>query len=138
VQWLLSAGWASITQRDQQGHSALLYAALEGHLELVQWLLSAGGASNTERDNIGGSALLLTASHGHVAAAQWLLSAGGASIHETNTAGETVWSVLKLENMNADTDALALLLKVMVLLADAPADFVAQISPAHTDLATCG
>jgi hypothetical protein len=47
-----------------------------------------------------------------------------------------VWSKLKLED--ADADALASLLKVMVLLADAPPDFVAKLSPAHAELATRG
>jgi hypothetical protein len=47
-----------------------------------------------------------------------------------------VWSRLKLEG--ADVDALASLLKVMVLLADAPPDFVAKLSPAHAELATRG
>jgi hypothetical protein len=136
VQWLLSAGGASITERDCMGWSALLCAAYEGHLELVQWLLSAGGASITERSNEGCSALLLAASRGHFAAAQWLLEEGGASIHEANKAGDTVWSVLKLEGTGAD--ALASLLKVMVLLADAPPDFVTNLSPAHAELATRG
>jgi hypothetical protein len=47
-----------------------------------------------------------------------------------------VWSSLKLED--ADADALASLLKVMVLLADAPPDFVAKLSPVHAKLATRG
>jgi hypothetical protein len=47
-----------------------------------------------------------------------------------------VWSSIK--HQDADADALASLLKVMVLLADAPPDFVAQLSPAHAELATRG
>jgi hypothetical protein len=49
-----------------------------------------------------------------------------------------VWEQLKLEGVGADAHALALLLKVMVLLADAPPDFVAKLSPEHTELATRG
>jgi hypothetical protein len=97
--------------------------------------LSAGGASITECSNSGNSALLLASSYGHFATAQWLLEEEGASIHETNDS-DTVWSVLKLEG--ADADALAPMLKVMVLLADAPPDFVAQLSPMHAELATRG
>jgi hypothetical protein len=102
----------------------------------VQWLLAAGGATITERDDKGNSALLMAAYNGHVATAQWLLEKGGANIHETNAAGQTVWKCLQLNG--ADANALALLLKVMVLLADALPDFVAQLSPAHADLATRG
>jgi hypothetical protein len=136
VKWLLSAGGASITERDNDDWSCFLWAACDGNLELAKWLLSAGGASITERNNRGNSALLLAAYRGHFAAAQWLLEEGGASIHETNAAGETVWSVLKLQG--ADANALASPLKVMVLLADAPPDFVAQLSPVHAELATRG
>jgi hypothetical protein len=44
--------------------------------------------------------------------------------------------MLKLED--ADAHALASLLKVMVLLADAPPNFVAELSPVHAELATRG
>jgi hypothetical protein len=44
--------------------------------------------------------------------------------------------MLKLEG--TDADALASLLKVMVLLTDAPPDFVAKLSPMHAELATRG
>jgi hypothetical protein len=49
-----------------------------------------------------------------------------------------VWGSLEKAEINADADALASLLKVMVLLADAPPDFVAKLSPAHAELATRG
>jgi ankyrin repeat protein len=138
VQWLLSAGGASITERDQIDRTALHWGAFWGHLGLVQWLLSAGGATIMECDHRGNSALLIATSRGRITTAQWLLEQGGASIKETNTAGETVWSMLKLEDADADADALASLLKVMVMLADAPPDFVAKLSPAHAELATRG
>jgi ankyrin repeat protein len=138
VQWLLSAGGASITERDHSGYSALLWAVQCGRLELLQWLLSAGGASITERDHSGNSALLLAAYCGHFACAQWLLEDGGASIYETNVDGRTVWSYILHEDMDAHAHALASLLKVMVLLADAPPDFVAELSPVHAELATRG
>jgi hypothetical protein len=138
VQWLLSAGGASIMERDQLGWTAFLFAASGGHLELVQWLLSAGGASITERSNTGYFGLLVASSRGQFAAAQWLLEEGGASIHETDVYGQTVWGSLQKAEINADADALASLLRVMVLIADAPPDFVAQLSPAHAELATRG
>jgi hypothetical protein len=47
-----------------------------------------------------------------------------------------VWVVLKLEG--ADANALASLLKVMGLLADAPPDFVAKLSSTHAELTTRG
>jgi hypothetical protein len=114
---------------------AVLYAAMKGHVELWQWLLSAGEASITERDDSGFSALLL-AIYGHPACAQWLLEEGGSSIEEMNTDGDTVWDRLKPEGANAD--ALASLLKVVVLLAEAPSNFVAKLSPVHDELVTRG
>jgi hypothetical protein len=137
VQWLLSNGGASITERDNTGRSALHWGALRGHIELVKWLLSAGGASITEQIH-GYSALLMATSFGKFACAQWLLENGGASIEETNTAGQTVWNLLNLQRADMDADALTSLLKVMVLLADAPSDFVAELSPMHAELATRG
>jgi hypothetical protein len=118
------------------GGSALLWAAFGGHIEVLRWLLSAGGASITERNDKGYSALLLAISRGCVTTAQWLLEEGGASIDETNAPGQAIWEQLKLEGV--DADALASLLKVMVLLADAPPDFVAKLFPTHTELAIRG
>jgi hypothetical protein len=65
-----------------------------------------------------------------------VLEEGGASIDERTTADQTVWDRPELEG--EDVNALASLLKVMVLLADVPPDFVAQLSLAHAELATHG
>jgi ankyrin repeat protein len=70
VKYLLKHG-ASITERDDDGMTALLWAAEEERLEVIQYLLSSeGGARIAETDNAGHTALLL-------AAAQSLSPIGG-------------------------------------------------------------
>ena len=54
---------------------------------------------------------------------QWLLEEGGANsnVNETSDRGLTVWNVLGgVRITHADTTVLAPLLKVMIMLADAP------------------
>jgi hypothetical protein len=70
--------------------------------------------------------------------AQFLLAEGGASITEANQVGGTVWTQLEGRLRSADDDALSSLLKVMVMLGDAPVDFIAMLKPAHAGLATWG
>jgi ankyrin repeat protein len=61
VKCLLYHG-ASITERANDGRTALLYAAFKGSLDVVQCLLSSErGASITETDEEGATALLLAA-----------------------------------------------------------------------------
>jgi ankyrin repeat protein len=135
VQRLLREG-ASITEVDRLGRTALLCAAYTGHLAVVRWLIKEGGASITEAASGGMSALIMAGMEGHCTLAQWLLEKGGASIDEGTSHGITVWSFLYLHGA-ADAEQSSLL-KVMVLLTDAPPDSMAQLSPQHAELATRG
>jgi hypothetical protein len=64
--------------------------------------------------------------------AQWLLEEGGADIADAGHDGQTVWSLL--EPAEADDDELASLLKVMLLLSDAPDDFFLKLESQHVPL----
>lgn len=79
------------------GYTALILAAMEGHLALVQWLLREGGANTTEKARSGNTALLWAAREGHLNIVQWLLLYGGAQITESNDNGDTalLWAAYK-------------------------------------------
>lgn len=78
---LLLDGGANVGDKDQEGKTALLFAAYLGRLELVQWLLSEeGGSSIEERDNNGMTAFLWAAREGHAELIDWLSDKGGASL----------------------------------------------------------
>jgi hypothetical protein len=55
---------------------------------------------------------------------------------ETSIYDQTVWGLLNLED--ADDAELSALLEVMVLLGDAPPDFIAELSPQHAEVVTRG
>jgi hypothetical protein len=69
----LKKGGARITERDQQGNTALLLAAINRH-------------SNWALDAVGRKASFTTC--------QWLLNHGGADIADANDGGETIWTLL--------------------------------------------
>jgi hypothetical protein len=73
---------------------------------------------------------------GNMSLVQYFLQKAGASISEKTFDGNTVWGLLRIQD--ADTKALESLLKIMVMLDDAPPAFVAKLSPAHTKIATRG
>jgi ankyrin repeat protein len=131
VQWLLTEGGASITEMDSYGMTPLLCAASNGALETVKWLLSVeGGASIKEVDTFGNTSLLLSAD-GHYLTCVWLLEHGGAKITETDGYGLTVWSQLTASSNRANAAELSSLFRVMVLLGDAPPDFLRKLKPQH-------
>jgi hypothetical protein len=66
-----------------------------------------------------------------------MLEEGGASLTQGN--GLSVWSALRNSiDESLDTADLAALLKVMVMLEDAPANVIAKLSPALAKIATRG
>jgi hypothetical protein len=134
IEHLYAAG-LDVTERDDYGTTALMEAALFGNTTTVKFL-QAAGASVAEKNYAGYSTLHYAAVGGKLSLVQYLLQEAGASISDATNAGYTVWDLLRPHD--ADPMALASLLKIMVMLDDAPPAFVAKLSPAHAELATRG
>lgn len=97
VKQLLHSGQAKITEQDQNGNTALLWAAYDGHLHIAQWLLREGGAKITEREPGGYTALLYAVYAGRFEIVKWFLREGGAKITERSSDGNTalLWAAHK-------------------------------------------
>jgi hypothetical protein len=65
---------------------------------------------------------------------RWLLAEVGVYINGVSISGRTVWTVVKYEH--ADAAELSSLLKVMVMLDDAPADFITSLLPQLSEIAS--
>jgi hypothetical protein len=121
--------------------NALMFGAHLGYLAMVQWLLLEGGARIGETGPGGMTALMWAGHGGHLKIVEWLLEDGGSSMAETSAGGGTVWSFLDLRGVNMDLNRsaeLTSLIKVMVMLADAPKLFIAKLAPVHSDLVAHG
>jgi hypothetical protein len=131
----LHAEGVDVTERDAYGFTAIMLAAMHVHIATVKFL-HAAGASITERNDHGVSALHFAAFNGDMSLVQYILQEAGADISDVTDDGGTVWNLLELKDV--DPMALASLLKIMVMLDDAPPAFVAKLSPAHAEIATRG
>jgi hypothetical protein len=77
--------------------------------------------------------------NGHYALAQWILEERGARNPVSAVDDRNAWSALRDSILDGtDSADLAALSKVMVLLDDAPADVIDELSPAHAKIATRG
>jgi hypothetical protein len=104
----------------------------------MHWLLTEGGSSLAEQTLIEGyHALMLAACASRFPAMQYLLEEQGASLTETKKHGGTVWSNMRVQGKKNAAELLSLL-KVMVMLDGAPADFIARLSPKHAEICTQG
>jgi hypothetical protein len=134
IKRLLAEG-ARVSKRGTHGITAIMMAALRGRTTTVK-LLHAAGASIAEKNSYGYSALHYAAMRGQLLTLQYFLQEAGASISKATSDGKTVWDLLVLQH--ADPVAMASLLKVMVMLDDAPPDFVAELSSANAELTSRG
>jgi hypothetical protein len=138
----LHAEGVDVTQRDSDGVTSIMLAVYcNGHASTVKFLLTAG-ASTMDKDNSGYNTLLHTAIFGEVLLLQYFLQEAGASFIDTTNDDQTVWDLLEHKEIyggwNQDPVALASLLKIMVMLDDAPPAFVAKLSSAYTKISTRG
>ena len=146
VKRLLRRGKALVTEADSGGRQALSWACSQGHYTILQWLLVEGGAKINDKDQAGMTAVMWAAESGRFSVVQWLLEKGGANINEEDNYGNNVWSLLELDKgydvevwleriVEAELNSL---LKVMVLLDDAPSEFIVRLSPSNAELTTRG
>jgi hypothetical protein len=124
-----------VTERDMFGMTPIMLATEHRHTASVKFL-QAAGASVVEKNDGGWSALLFAALLGKLSLVQYFLLEAGASIRHGTKEEYSIWFMLRLQD--ADPVALVSLLKVMVMLDDAPSAFVARVSLANTELITRG
>jgi hypothetical protein len=128
---------ADVNQADNDGTTPLFIAAEVGSLDVVSCLVKELGADVNQADNDGNTPLFTAARQGKLGVVHWLLVEGGASVDDMHgPQSQTLWNVLKLEDA-VDAD-LTSLLQTMVLLSDAPPDFIAKLSPHRADLCLRG
>ena len=83
---LIAAG-SDVNERDVFGHTALMFAAGEGHLEIVQILLAQGAEVNA-LNQVGATALSRAKAKGHTEIVNLLKSAG--AIDKADAEGQSI------------------------------------------------
>ena len=91
VRRLIDAGSDIIKERDDLGHTALMYAARVGHETIASLLIEKGGVNLCEaRNNDGGTAFMVAACYGRESIARQLLGVvGSGGVHARDTYGHT-------------------------------------------------
>jgi ankyrin repeat protein len=140
MQRLIREG-ASIHEVDTGRMNALFYATLRGHTPIMHWALKEGGARTSDVDRHGRTVLSMAIVFGRFSLVQWLQEEGGANITDTAAIrGErrSVWDLV-VDKLKANIFLVGAgsqsMLKVMVLLGDAPPDFIPWMSPQDTEIA---
>jgi hypothetical protein len=120
-------------------------AARVGDIARVKELL-AGGADVNEANHYVGTALSYALCKSHHSLAYFLLVEGGACIMKATHGRNTIWDLL-LFGINrrryhgveeTEVNGLSALLKVMVMLDDAPQYFITALTPQQAELCTRG
>jgi hypothetical protein len=132
----LVAEGADTAERNLNGYTAFLQAAYYGHIPIIHWLLTEGGSSLTEKDILDTPALMVAARERHLPTMQYLLEERGSLVSERDRFGRTVWGSIYLRGYSSVE--LSSLLKVMVILEDAPAGFIVRLSTKHAEICTRG
>jgi ankyrin repeat protein len=126
-----------VKERNSYGVTPFLRAAEQGNIPIMHWLLTEGGSNLDEKGARGARALLIAAIGGCYAAAQYLLEKHGAIITESDDHGSNVWIALS-EMCYLRNAELSSLIKVMVMLEDAPRFYIATLAPYDAELCTRG
>ena len=104
VHAILDADPKVVDARDNDGVTALILAAQNGHAEVAKQLLDKGAAADA-RNNDGWTALMVAAANGHVEVAKQLLDKG-AAVDVRNNDG---WTALMYAVGTRHADVVALL-----------------------------
>ena len=80
-----------IHERDENNCSAIIYASVKGHVNVVELLLSKGADIN-DKANDGCSSIIEASAEGHVSVVEFLLSKG-ANFHDVANDGSTAISL---------------------------------------------
>jgi ankyrin repeat protein len=137
VQRIIREG-ASIHEVDEVGRNALMFAVINYHIGVVKWLLKTGGACIADTDVHGMTALYFAARYGRYSLVQWLLEEGGAKISDVvviDSESKSIWDFIPMSSNILEQKSL---LKVMVLLDDAPPNFVANLKRHHAKITSQG
>jgi hypothetical protein len=137
MQRLIKEG-ASVHEVARIGRNALMPAVLHNRTPVVYWLITSGGARIFDRDVHGNTVLAYAAVRHRYSLMQWLIEVGGAPITEVIIVrGESkfLWDILSVPVCDVEFVSL---LKVIVLLSDAPPDFIAKLSLENTQIMTLG
>ena len=62
--------------QDEDGNTAMIYAAINGHIDIVELLISKGGKLDIQNDH-GSTAMIVAAGNGHIDIVELLISKGG-------------------------------------------------------------
>jgi ankyrin repeat protein len=123
----LVAEGADVAEANASGDTALLLSAHYGHIPIMEWLLNEADSSLDVKYINGTSALLLAAKNGLFPAMRYLLEERGVLLTNADNIGHTMWDILYLRR-DIYSAEFSSLLKVMVILKDAPADFITRLS----------
>jgi hypothetical protein len=128
---------ANTAERSINGYTAFLQAAYYGHIPIIHWLLTEGASSLAEyATNTSTHALMVANMERRFPIMQYLLEERGSLVSERDWFGRTVWGSIYLRGYSSIE--LYSLLKVMVILEDAPAGFIVRLSTKHAEICTRG
>jgi ankyrin repeat protein len=129
----LVAEGADVKERDGFDLTVFLRACNRCNIPIMHWLLTEGGSSVAEQAEHGQNAFLLAAegTGEHFATMQYLIEHG-------TPMSRKVWETLGDRCYGGNDAHLSSLLKVMVMLDDAPAEFIGELLPHHAKLCKQG
>ncbi len=105
LEYLIKAG-ANVNAKEENGYTALVFAASQGEVKIINTLINAGADLNT-KDPYGRTALAYAVDFQHYDAAKFLIKAGA----DVNIGDEKGLTPLMHAAVNADPEMLELLIK---------------------------
>ena len=78
-----------VNEKNNEGYTALMFAAYKGDLQVLQELLKVEGINVNEKSNCGRTVLMNASRKGRLQVLQELLKVEGINVNETNNGGDT-------------------------------------------------